>query len=482
MLTRLKIKGFKNLLDVDVRFGAFTCIAGANGVGKSNLFDAIRFLSALADQPLVDAALSMRSRTGDVRNLFARFGQTFGDTIAFEAEMIIPATGLDDLGQHAEASITFVRYSVAIAYRQDHRERAATTIEILHEALVPIPLGEWRQHLSFPHHAAWRRSVLRGRRTTPFISTFDADGQRMIRVHGDGRASRPRDLRAASLPRTALSTANATDSATMALVRNEMRSWRMLQLEPAALRTPDALSSPTILATDGGHLPATLYFLAALYTREDTDLYGQIASRLAELIDGVRSLRVERDERLGLLTLFVAEHDRTEFPASVLSDGTLRFLALATALWDPRLTGIICLEEPENGISPERIPAMLRLLQDIAVDPHQQIGQDNPLRQVIVNTHAPAVVQHVRDDSLLVADAYEAVRGQRRVRGARFACLSATWREVGSDALVISRGKLLAYLSPVTGSDADAGLAEPHAGRRVIDRPDLRLLVPFELP
>ena len=34
MLTRLKITGFKNLVDVDVRFGPFTCIAGVNGVGE----------------------------------------------------------------------------------------------------------------------------------------------------------------------------------------------------------------------------------------------------------------------------------------------------------------------------------------------------------------------------------------------------------------------------------------------------------------
>lgn len=50
MLTRLTVNGFKNLIGVDVRFGPFTCIAGANGVGKSNLFDAIRFLSALSEK------------------------------------------------------------------------------------------------------------------------------------------------------------------------------------------------------------------------------------------------------------------------------------------------------------------------------------------------------------------------------------------------------------------------------------------------
>ena len=61
MLTRFKVSGFKNLVDVGVRFGPFTCIAGPNGSGKSNLFDAIHFLSALADHSLIDAAMSVRS-------------------------------------------------------------------------------------------------------------------------------------------------------------------------------------------------------------------------------------------------------------------------------------------------------------------------------------------------------------------------------------------------------------------------------------
>src|SRR5882724_8522943 len=60
MLTRLRVDGFKNLVGMDVRFGPFTCIAGANGIGKSNLFDAIRFLSLSANYSLLEAALRVR--------------------------------------------------------------------------------------------------------------------------------------------------------------------------------------------------------------------------------------------------------------------------------------------------------------------------------------------------------------------------------------------------------------------------------------
>lgn len=108
MLTRLKVNGFKNLVEADVRFGPFTCIAGANGVGKSNLFDAICFLSALAEQTLVEAARSVRDEDGhttDIRSLFHRVGEQYASEMSFEAEMIVPPTGIDDLGQEAKPAL-----------------------------------------------------------------------------------------------------------------------------------------------------------------------------------------------------------------------------------------------------------------------------------------------------------------------------------------------------------------------------------------
>ena len=86
MLIRLKVDGFKNLVGVDIPFGPFTCIAGPNAAGKSNLFDAIIFLSALADRPLLDAAASVRSQVGpggDVRRLFHHVGDDYADEMTF---------------------------------------------------------------------------------------------------------------------------------------------------------------------------------------------------------------------------------------------------------------------------------------------------------------------------------------------------------------------------------------------------------------
>lgn len=125
----------------------------------------------------------------------------------------------------------------------------------------------------------------------------------------------------------------------------------------------------------------------------------------------VRALHVRgRAERRELLTLEVTDHDGTVHPARSLSDGMLRFLALAILEADPQARGLVCLEEPENGIHPRRIPAMLQLLQDIAVDVECPVGPDDLLRQVIVNTHSPAVVPQVPDASLLVAEWKEIVQ------------------------------------------------------------------------
>ncbi|MHB8629768.1 MAG: AAA family ATPase [Aggregatilineales bacterium] len=493
MLTRLKVSGFKNLVDVDIRFGPFTCVAGVNGVGKSNLFDAIRFLSASADMKLLDAALSVRdesARTTDIRSLFHRVGDHYASQMSFEAEMIIPKEGYDDRGQKAVASITFLRYSLILAYRLEDGLQSLGSLEIIQENLEHINLGDAKKKLGFPHKREWRESVVSGRRMeTAFISTEGAGTERSIVLHQDhGGGGRPLLLRADSLPRTVLSTSNASESPTVLLARREMQSWRLLQLEPSALRRPDAFIEPARLGSDGAHLAATLYRLG----RQDSSVDAHVANRLAELIDDVQTVSVDRDNRRELLTLQVTGKDGTKHPARALSDGTLRFLALTVLELDPETQGLVCLEEPENGIHPRRIPGMLRLLQAIATDADEPLAAANSLRQVIVNTHSPSVVAQIPDDSLLIAEPKEVSQDNMRFRRASFSYLPNTWREKavehGDRPQLISKDDLLAYLGgPATElmTDAQAAMlrtptAKSHRRKqRVVDRPDLQMLLPF---
>ena len=178
MLTRFKVSGFKNLRDVDVRFGPFTCVAGSNGVGKSNLFDAIHFLNALASKPLDQAALSIRAengRLGSIKGLFHRMGKKVANKIIFEAEMIVSGKAVDDLGQTAQTTGTFLRYSLALGRKEDDTFPSGGSLTLLKEELHHIGFVDAANHLFFPHSAKkWQNSVLsRKRRQQPYISTMD---------------------------------------------------------------------------------------------------------------------------------------------------------------------------------------------------------------------------------------------------------------------------------------------------------------------
>ena len=491
MLTRFKVNGFKNLVDVDIAFGPFTCVAGANGVGKSNLFDAIKFLSSLTNKTFVDAALSIRNefaRSSDIKSLFHHVENNYDGKMSFEAEMIIPKEGIDDLGQKAVATTTFIKYVLVLAYELNESAPALGSFELVEERLERIKIGQAPKKLRFPHDKQkWRSSALSGRRTTPFISTDQGLEPTIIQLHQDGNKGRSRSFLAKNLPRTVLSTVNADESPTVLLARREMESWRLLQLEPSALREPDSFTTTPGLGEDGSHLPATLYYLARKSNKKSFDtissekIFYEIASKLRELVDDVIEVRVDRDEKRESLTLYVRDKDGTDHPARSLSDGTLRFLALAVLEADPTAHGLICLEEPENGIHPERIPNILRLLQDIAVDVDETVGDDNPLRQVIINTHSPAVVQQVPDYSLVYADLEEKIRAGKRFKIATFKGMSETWRDSGDEPQqVLSKGKLLGYLDPVQVANDDIDLDIDSSNgkkRRVIDRKDIHQMI-----
>ena len=489
MITRFKVKGFKNLYDVELYFGPFTCIAGSNGVGKSNLFDALKFVGELANKTLLEAALSIRetetdkrSKSLDIRNIFFNDGQKYVDLIEFEVDLILPFKAIDDLGQLAEATTTFVTYSLQIKYNEETSPNGKNILEITHEKLRQLNQTEYKRTLQrMGFGKEWIKSVSGGvkRSASSFI---DSDNLNVF-ISQDQTRGRNKSLLLKSLPRTILSTASAIETPTALVCKREMESWRFLQLEPSALRSADDVSeSNQRIQANGSHLPATLYRLIHNEKQQKT-VQVSIANRLTDLIDDIFEINVDKDDKRDILTLLLKGKDGNFLPASSLSDGTLRFLALSIIEADPTEQGLICLEEPENGIHPARIPAILKLLQDIATDESLAFGNDNPLRQVIINTHSPLVVREINDDTLLCAEPipYRDEKNGHRFEGVIFKSLSDTWRTKNElpPCTAVSKATLFSYLNPQNiGQLADDEDDTPKIDttakkRKVKDRPEV---------
>lgn len=448
MIIRIKINGFKSLLNTELYLGPFTCIAGANAVGKSNFFDAIMFLSNLADNTVLHAAKSIRSENekhSNIKDIFFKSGLDYYETMTFEIDMLVSKEAEDDLGQLAQASITSLRYLLELKLNDESSDKPP--IEILKEELKPITLTDTRKAIYFKKNIDWVNSVVSGRRAkTAFIST---DGDK-IKLHSDSkdkRGGRTTESIANKMPRTLLSTVTA-ESPTAFLARQEMRNWTMLQFEPSALRQPNSIYEVknAKITASGLNLPATLYRLHN--ERKDKDIYQSLTNRLKGLVNEVKEIDVDKDDKRDLLTLQVTFKDGLKLPAQSLSDGTLRFLGLAVIQEDSSSSGLLCLEEPENGINPKKIEKMVSLLDEMVTDTEFEIDEDNPLRQVIINSHSPKVVSAVPDESLYLAYEREMFLKKfgKKVKYTGFSALKSTWKTVNNLIGETSKGDIIAYL------------------------------------
>ena len=443
MLIALYVKNFKSIKEARVRFGPFTCFIGHNGVGKSNMFDAIYFLSELAERDISEAAVRVRRPSGGGHSpLDLVFGRDPNHMIELCADMIVPSEVTDDFDEPSKPSTTLLKYTVKLRYAPD-----SDRLLVEYERLTHVKLGDYKNFVGFPSSPSFKSSVALGsRRGGPLISTKSD----RIMLHGDG-GSRGRPVPVGRSPLTVVGGTNTSDYPTVLAAKREMSSWRVLHLELSAMRSPDARwARPQHVSASGGRIPATLHALI----KRDPDTRSEIVYRLRQLNSDIEELGVYIDEAGDQIALRarIMGVDSWLYARS-LSDGTLRYIALALMLVDVRDRAVLCIEEPENGIHPSRIPNLVELLRDYAVDTQGMVASDNPLRQIIVNSHSPEVARQLSfSDIVFVERALTSMGGPISV----FRPVMDTWR-VGlpngkeTTALPISRKAVADFIggSPV---------------------------------
>lgn len=383
MITRVFINGFKTFRNFSMEFAPFTVIAGTNASGKSNLFDALNLLGRLAE---VDLRTAFSQQRGEALELFTRYSpDQVATEMRFEVDMLIDRKVKDNWGGSADLKYTRLRYELVI--QRVANSKGLDELKVVHEQLVNLKHQEdtWVQkHLPKDLMEKWRPKVVTGKRGKPYITTEVVNGIVTIRLPQDGKAG-GRETPANVVSQTVLSGITSVDFPHAFAAKEEMRAWRFLQLNPEDLRRPSPYLDQNVIGPSGAHLAAALQRIA----EQDPYLLKRISRRLNALVPTITKVSL-LDDQVGKQYLVQMEGpDKRVFSSRVMSEGTLRLLVLCVLLHDDAHKGLICFEEPENGVHPLRLHEMIRLLSDLAVD---FADEDAPLRQVIVNTHSPVVL------------------------------------------------------------------------------------------
>jgi predicted ATPase len=333
-IKEIALAGYRSLHSLRFPVGQSTVFAGANGVGKTNLYRALQLVQSAAAGSL---ARELASEGGMESALWA--GKRAANKPARIKFQVAIGTDREDRNDPHQFDYS-VELGVTYSYEIEIGVRAPST------AAFPLEPQVKDERLI---DRGGRRPITLLERRGPHATAIDNDGHKQT-------------VEPPLLPtETALgSLQDPGRFGDVDLVRRTMLDWRFYhdfrtdRLSP--LRQPClAVTTPT-LASDGSDLAAVFATLA--HIREDT-------TELDRVIDDAfpgAQLVVPAPERTASFGLIMPDYPKRTFEAAELSDGTLRYLALAGALLGYRLPAFIALNEPETSLHPELLEPLARTI------------------------------------------------------------------------------------------------------------------------
>lgn len=376
MLTRLRVQGFKSLHDVDIQLAPLVVLMGPNAAGKSNLLEALLLLSRLATEQTLAAAFEPPLRGYPLE--------------AFS----LPEMGLEGLLQQERATLS-LEAEVQPASKKSVRE------PLLYRIGVQIQPKTGALDVSDEYLVRLKKD--KTPKQKPRIERF---GESLIvRQLGDAGAPRHEDL---GLGHTLVSNRQFTGEhryPDFDRLRSELSAWQTYYLDPrTAMREPQPPREVTDIGPRGEWIAPFLYRLKESETHRRFFL--AIGRALRSAIPTVENLDVDLDPRRGILDIVIRQ-DGTPFSSRVVSEGTLRVLALCCLAGNPWPGELIAFEEPENGVHPRRIEVVADLLASIAKQRRSQ---------VVVTTHSPTLISTMLQRAMDAPDLIKLFRCSQRGR------------------------------------------------------------------
>lgn len=386
MILQLEAYNYRCLKAVRQPLDRFHVLIGRNGSGKSAFLDVLMFLSdALLSLHLditifgTDAENGLVPRTqSDFRDLLHK-GEGKSFTLAVVANLPSEVAERKELKPYDRC-----RYQVRIGIDEGGE------LGVLNERLWLVEAGSSHDlsessRLFEPDIEELQDQLFQQRKQKGWRLVIKRDGRQARFWSEIGKWNYPLTV---SPKRLALSLADEERlPASTWLLRFLRDEIYMLQLNPRLMRRPCPATASDAFHLDGANLPKVVFRLR----QENPSLFQQWLENVRSVLTNLREIRVEKREEDNAFYL-VLRYDGIEIKQWGASEGTLRFLALTLLGYLPSERGVWLIEEPENGIHPQALEAVIEAL-----------ATANNL-QILIATHSPVVLNckdYIRPSNLL---------------------------------------------------------------------------------
>ena len=341
-LSRIRVKNFRSLGDVDLSLRELTVLVGKNGVGKSNIIDALRFVRDALTKGL-DEAVLQRGGMSAIRKWSAK-GAADDVSISLEFRYYQDSCtygfvlGGDDKGGYAVKREYFQRGNVK--NEESWELESGDFVNIVAETLL-LPENLRRDD-------------------TITLLLLPIYGGKQYKSNG--------------------------------IIYRFITSMGFHAIIPDDLRKPQRPGNPYPLEERGGNLASVL---RNIMQKKEVGNYSELRDAIGMIAEGVDDISVADIEGYLVTRLHHGGTSReSKGPAFALdqeSDGTLRALGILTALYQIPPRSLLTIEEPESDIHPGALAVFRDCLLEASMN-----------TQLIVSTHSPDLIDLVPADALRV--------------------------------------------------------------------------------
>jgi predicted ATPase len=399
MLTTLAIANYRSIRGLVLPLGRLNVVTGANGVGKSNLYKALRLLADTAQ----GGVIATLAREGGLESTLWAGPENLTRRMKRGEVPVQGGPRQERVNLRLGFCDDELGYAIDFGVPMPTTSMFAHDPEIKRECIFAAP--------------AYRPSGLLVDRRNQFVKVRDLadDAERANPARGAKARRTPRasDDGGSLGDKGALATTEGWDVLTTQLplyegmlshpfdprrapelltLRDTVRTWRFydhfrVDAESPA-RQPVVGTRTSVLAADGRDLAAALQTIREIGDAPALD------AAIDDAFPGARVQTVAADGRMKLE--FHQPGLLRPLSAAELSDGTLRFLLWVAALLTPRPPALMVLNEPETSLHPDLLPSLARLIAQAATQ-----------SQVWVVSHASrlvAALNETKDCNAIVLD------------------------------------------------------------------------------